>query len=339
MPSRSRAPWVAAEGADGALPGLLQHGISFGMQTLDASPLVSEPDAARARPFAQARTRAPAKINLTLRVEGRRADGYHDLVSLVAFAGAADLLALDAAAPFGLASAGPTAAAAGPEGDNLIIKAANALAREVEGLKRGEFKLLKRLPVAAGLGGGSADAAAALRLLAQFNGLAPDDPRLFAAARATGADVPVCLDPRARIMAGVGDRLSAPLALPLLPAVLVNCRVAVPTADVFRTLGLRAGEALPGPAHPRELPADREALIAWLKALPNDLEPPACAVAPVIREVLDLLAGQPEARLVRMSGSGATVFALTDSCRTAAALARRMAALHPGWWVRPTVLR
>lgn len=283
--------------------------------------------------------KAPAKINLTLRVLGRRPDGYHDLVSLVAFAGTGDLLALTPDLPLGVTVCGPTAADAGPDAENLVLKAAAALAREVPGARLGAFRLVKRLPVAAGLGGGSSDAAAALRLLAGLNGLAAGDPRLGAAARATGADVPVCLDPRARIMSGVGHDLSEPVVLPLLPAVLVNCRVAVPTADVFRALGLRAGEPLQGPEHPPHVPGETAALRDVLAGLPNDLEPPARAVAPAIDAVMAHLSAAPEARLVRMSGSGATVFALTDSCRTAAVLAQRVVAAHPGWWVRPTVLR
>lgn len=281
--------------------------------------------------------KAPAKVNLTLRVTGRRADGYHDLVSLVAFAGAGDLLSLAPGAALGLEVMGPMADQTGPDGDNLVLKAAHAFADLVPGARLGTFRLVKRLPVAAGLGGGSSDAATALRLLASLNGLALADPRLLAIARAIGADVPVCLEPRARLMRGIGDELSAPLRLPALPAVLVNCRVSVPTAQVFRALGLKAGEALPGPAHPFEGPPVDD-LLAWLASLPNDLEPPARAVAPQIEDALDLLAAAPEARLVRMSGSGATVFALTDSCRTAAALTRKVAAARPDWWVRPTVL-
>jgi len=283
--------------------------------------------------------RAPAKLNLTLRVKERRADGYHDLESVVAFAGAADLLALAPGPQLALDAEGPTAGAAGPEADNLVLKAARALAERVAGLRLGRFRLVKRLPVAAGLGGGSTDAAAALRLLAELNGLSPDDPRLAAAAAATGSDVPVCLDPRARVMTGRGEVLSAPLDLPLLPAVLVNCGVAVPTAPVFGALALAPGEGLAGPAHPPVLPRDFEALLAVLRTLPNDLEPPACALAPEIGGVIATLAAAPEARLVRMSGSGATVFALTDTCRTAAALAKRVARAHPSWWVRSTILR
>lgn len=283
--------------------------------------------------------RAPAKLNLTLRVKGRRPDGYHDLESVVAFAGAADLLELVPGPDLALDVAGPTAGTAGPEVDNLVLKAARALAERVEGLRLGRFRLLKRLPVAAGLGGGSADAAAALRLLAGRNDLSLDDPRLAEAAAATGSDVPVCLDPRARMMRGRGDVLSPPLDLPRLPAVLVNCGVAVPTAPVFRGLALAPGETLAGPEHPPALPRDPEALLAVLRGLPNDLEAPACALAPQIVSVIAALAAAPEARLVRMSGSGATVFALTDTCRTAAALAKRVALAHPSWWVRPTILR
>lgn len=283
--------------------------------------------------------RAPAKINLTLRVLGRRADGFHDLASLVAFAGIGDLLTLEPGPRLSLAVAGPTAASSGPAADNLVLRAAQAFAAAVPGARLGAFRLVKRLPVAAGLGGGSSDAAAALRLLCACNGLAPDDPRVGAAAAGVGSDVPVCLNPRARMMEGVGERLSSPLALPPLPAVLVNGGVPVPTADVFRGLGLRAGEALPGPPHPAVPPADRGRLMAFLSALPNDLEPPARVVAPPVAAVMELLAAQDGVRLVRMSGSGGTVFALADSCRAAVAVARAVSRQRPGWWVRSTILR
>ncbi|HXW23379.1 MAG TPA: 4-(cytidine 5'-diphospho)-2-C-methyl-D-erythritol kinase, partial [Xanthobacteraceae bacterium] len=159
-------------------------------------------------PFAES---APAKVNLTLRVLGRRPDGYHELESLVAFARVRDRLALAPGGTLALDVSGPFAAAAGNVADNLVLTAARALAGRIDGLALGRFTLVKELPVAAGLGGGSADAAAALRLLARANGLAPDDARLSAAARATGADVPVCLDPRPRVMRGIGEILSAPL--------------------------------------------------------------------------------------------------------------------------------
>ena len=157
---------------------------------------------------------ARAKINLTLRVNGRRADGYHDLESLVVFADLADTLAFEAADVTMLDVTGPYAAASGATADNLVLKAYRALAANIAGLKGGRFILDKQLPVAAGIGGGSADAAAALRHLARGNGIAFDDARLMLAALRTGADVPVCLASRACIMTGVGERLSPPLRLP-----------------------------------------------------------------------------------------------------------------------------
>jgi 4-diphosphocytidyl-2-C-methyl-D-erythritol kinase len=282
--------------------------------------------------------RAPAKVNLTLRVVGRRADGYHDLESLVVFAAVGDTLTLAPARVLTLDVGGPTGRASGAIADNLVLKAAQALAQRVAGLKLGRFALSKRLPVAAGLGGGSADAAAALRLLARANRLAPDDPRLLEAARATGADVPVCLDPRPRVMRGIGDVLSAPLDLPRLPAVLVNPRVAVPTKAVFERLAApRIGRAA-APVRQMDVPSDRAALIALLRGEPNDLERPAIAVAPAIAAVLAALQGLAGCRLARMSGSGATCFGLFESARAAAAGARALRERHPDWWVRPTSL-
>ncbi|WP_197028209.1 4-(cytidine 5'-diphospho)-2-C-methyl-D-erythritol kinase [Bosea sp. 117] len=283
--------------------------------------------------------RAPAKVNLTLRVLGRRADGYHDLMSLVAFAGTADRLTLQPGRSLSLEVAGEGAAAAGPEADNLVLKAARALIAHVPGLAAGHFRLEKRLPVAAGLGGGSSDAAAALRLLARLNGLALDDPRLVEAAAAVGSDVPVCLGARASLMGGRGERVE-PLALPRFGAVLVNPRIGVPTAEVFGLLALKPGEALPGPAHPDAagFAADRSGLVAQLAGLTNDLEAPARRLAPVLAEVEAALAATPGVRLVRMSGSGATMFALYDDCRAAGRAAKLLRARHSGWWVRSTVL-
>ena len=176
---------------------------------------------------------APAKVNLTLRVLGRRADGYHELESLVAFAEVGDRLSFAPGGELALTVRGPNAAQAGEGADNLVLKAAQALAARVAGIGLGAFDLDKRLPVAAGLGGGSADAAAALRLLARANNIPADDGRLYDAARVTGADVPVCLDPRPRLMRGIGEILSAPLKLPALPVVLANPGVALPTKSVF----------------------------------------------------------------------------------------------------------
>jgi 4-diphosphocytidyl-2-C-methyl-D-erythritol kinase len=277
---------------------------------------------------------APAKINLTLRVLGRRADGYHELESLVAFSGLADTLTLQPGGEPALAIAGPFAAASGRMEENLVLKAYSALRERVAGLKAGRFALEKNIPVAAGLGGGSADAAAALRLLARFNDLALDDPRLASAARAIGADVSVCLDPRTRIMRGVGHELSAPLDLPQLTALLVNPGVALATRDVFAKFA--AGHASQKPIG--NVPDKPDAAISFLASYENDLTQAAIACAPAVAEVIDRLRVVPGARLVRMSGSGATCFALFASVAEAAALARQLQSERKDWWVCPTTL-
>ena len=282
---------------------------------------------------------APAKVNLTLRVVGRRANGYHDIESLVAFADVGDALTFAPASDLTLTVRGPTAAAAGNTADNLVLKAARALAERVDGLKLGRFTLSKRLPVAAGLGGGSADAAAALRLLARANRMTRDDPRLMAAARATGADVPVCLDPRPRFMRGIGEILSEPLDLPRLPAVLVNPAVAVATRDVFAALALEPARKVGASSSCWPIGGQQcAALLAALADDRNDLETPAIKIAPVIADLLAELRRVPCCRLARMSGSGATCFALFDTRRAASAGAQKLRGRHPAWWVRATAL-
>jgi 4-diphosphocytidyl-2-C-methyl-D-erythritol kinase len=285
--------------------------------------------------------RAPAKINLTLRVVGRRADGYHELESLVVFAGVGDALTFTRARALALTVDGPTAAASGSVDDNLVLKAARALAERVEGLKLGRFTLTKRLPVAAGIGGGSSDAAAALRLLARANRIAIDDPRVLDAARATGADVPVCVDPRPRMMRGIGEILSEAMVLPTLPAVLVNPRVAVPTKDVFAALRAHLDAGKGGAAGPIFESRPRWKAKELIEALAddrNDLESPAIKIAPVVAEVLADLRALRGSRLARMSGSGATCFGLFATAPSAAAAARALRGKHPGWWVRATKL-
>lgn len=277
---------------------------------------------------------APAKINLTLRVLGRRADGYHELESLVAFAGLADGLSLIPDQRDGLEVSGPFAAACGPEDGNLVLKALRALRERVPGLTGGRFRLEKNLPVAAGIGGGSSDAAAALRLLARLDGLSLGDPKLAAAALAAGADVPVCLDPCARIMRGVGERLSDAIAMPTLPAVLVNPRVPLATRDVFAALGRGQGDGPPLGA----VPAEPDAFLGLLESHGNDLTKPAIACAPAVAEVLAALRALPGVRLARMSGSGPTCFALFASPDEAAAAGRRLAAGRKDWWVHATVI-
>jgi 4-diphosphocytidyl-2-C-methyl-D-erythritol kinase len=284
-----------------------------------------------------------AKVNLSLRVVGRRVDGYHDLESVVAFADCADRLALEPGGELKLVTTGPLAAACGDTADNLVIKAATLLAKAVPGLKLGAFALEKVLPVAAGIGGGSADAAAALRLLARLNGLSFDDPRLQQVALATGADVPVCLASRACDMTGVGEQL-LPLKLPDMPCVMVNPRVAVATRDVFEALGLRNGELLVGPTDVIESPAwpDAGATIAdWVDVLAtvaNDLEAPAMRIEPVIGDVLEALHTSPGVQLARMSGSGATCFAIFGEASEAHAAAEQIRRRHPAWWVHEGTL-
>jgi 4-diphosphocytidyl-2-C-methyl-D-erythritol kinase len=314
-------------------------------------------------------TLAPAKINLTLRILGRRADGFHELESLVAFAPFGDRLTFRPGEPLDLKVSGPMAAGAGPPADNLVLRVVRALAARIEGLQLGRFALVKRLPSGAGLGGGSADAAAALRLIASTNHVDLADARIHEAAGATGADIPVCLDPRPRIMRGIGEILSAPMVLPKLGVLIVHPGFAMPTAPVFKALGLAPGERfvvrarafrLPlsrkavAPSHPplegegrpfndppfvREgFNATPEALLAWLASEGNDLEPAAISIAPPIADVLSAIAGLAGCRLARMSGSGSACFGLFDSARAASAAARRLAAAHPSWWVRAGLL-
>ncbi|MFT4097114.1 MAG: 4-(cytidine 5'-diphospho)-2-C-methyl-D-erythritol kinase [Rhodoblastus sp.] len=284
--------------------------------------------------------RAPAKINLTLHVQGRRADGYHELQSLVAFAGVCDHLTLTPGDTLALAVSGPTAQAAGENDDNLVLRAARNLSARVEGLKVGAFALTKYLPVAAGVGGGSSDAAAALRLLARLNGMALHDARLIDAARATGADVPVCLDPAARMMTGAGETLGAKLSLPPLPAVLVNPRIPVETRAVFAELGLKPGQSYGFGKHPViETSGSADALLSALKKGRNDLEDPAGVLAREIVAVLAVLGAARGAKLARMSGSGATCFAIFGDRHQAARAARVIRRDHPNWWTRATLLR
>jgi 4-diphosphocytidyl-2-C-methyl-D-erythritol kinase len=284
-----------------------------------------------------------AKVNLTLRVVGRRVDGYHDLESVVAFADCADRLGLTPGPELKLTTTGPLAQACGESSDNLVFKAAQLLGERVPDLKLGDFILDKVLPVAAGIGGGSADAAAALRLLARANGLAIDDARLIEVAKLTGADVPVCLNSRACVMTGVGETL-LPLALPKMPCVMVNPRVPVATRDVFAALGLRNGELLVGATDVIEATGWPEAGTSigdWVEALSagsNDLEAPAMRVQPVIGDVLSALGDADGAGLVRMSGSGATCFAIFENGADALRASQKIQLDHPQWWVHAGAL-
>ena len=275
------------------------------------------------------RETAPAKINLNLRVVGRRADGYHDLESLVAFADLGDELTLTPGSKTALEISGPFAKDCGAPGDNLVLKAASAL-----GLPAGRFTLDKRIPVAAGLGGGSADAAAALRLIARANNVALDDRQLMDAAVACGADVPVCLQSKPRIIRGLGEQLASLLALPKLHAILVNPGVPLRTVDVFASF--RGDEPSNMPVD--NVPLERRALLAWLAARGNCLTRAAVARVPAITGVFDAIGALSGCRLVRMSGSGATCFGLFDDDAAAIAAANELAKSRENWWICPVTL-
>ena len=279
--------------------------------------------------------RSPAKINLALAVTGRRADGYHLLDSIVAFAELHDIVTVTPSATAGLALSvdGPFAASLSGEvaADNLIARAWRAFGTSgIEGLS---VRLTKRIPVAAGLGGGSADAAAMLFALDRLGGgSAGGAGRLAAMAASVGADVPVCLASHGVRMGGIGEHL-APLALPSLPVVLVNPRCACPTAAVFRAHGGRLGPALTEPP----ATADAAAWIGWLSRHGrNDLTEAAAVALPAVAEVLTALEAHAGGAPVGLSGSGATGFAVLADDRSAERLRDSLAAAHPGWWCHAT---
>ncbi|ODT13470.1 MAG: 4-(cytidine 5'-diphospho)-2-C-methyl-D-erythritol kinase [Kaistia sp. SCN 65-12] len=280
---------------------------------------------------------APAKINLALHVTGRRADGYHTLDSLVVFAAIGDTIeavpAPDAATP-ALAIRGPFAAGLQADPDNLVLRAARAYAAHGGAIAGLDLRLDKQLPVASGIGGGSADAAATLRLLARIAPLpAPATDPCAAIAPTLGADVPMCLRSTPLRATGIGEELQPVAGLPRLPMVLVNPRVAVSTPAVFRALARCDNPGLP--ALPATF-ADVAALAAWLETTRNDLEAPATALIPEIAEAHAAMAAAEGCLLARMSGSGATVFGLFPDDAGATRAASGLAAAHPGWWVAAT---
>lgn len=272
---------------------------------------------------------AAAKLNLSLHVTGRRADGYHLLDSLVAFADVGDMVRAEAADITSLTVTGPQGAGLTAGDDNLVLRAA----RLVPGA-RARITLDKVLPVASGIGGGSADAAATLRALCGLYGVPLPSA---SAVLGLGADVPVCLEGRACRMTGVGEGVT-PLAQPLPPVavVLVNPGVAVATPAVFQALDRRDN-----PPMPSALPALRDlpALVAFLRQTRNDLEPAAIRLAPVIAQAGSALAAQPGCALARMSGSGATCFGLFQDAAQAEAAAAALRLAQPGWWIATATLR
>jgi 4-diphosphocytidyl-2-C-methyl-D-erythritol kinase len=271
---------------------------------------------------------APAKVNLFLHVGKKRPDGFHDLESLVVFARAGDALSFAPADDLSLAIKGPFAAGLSAGEDNLVLKAGRALAAAAGCAKGARIALTKNLPVASGIGGGSSDAAAALRGLNALwgTGLTDDDLRRIGAE--LGSDIPVCVRPEPAWMAGRGEKVAMLSGIPALALVLVNPGVGVPTGKVFGALTARRGTGLPPPGPM----ADGGALIAYLQTTANDLEAPARGLAPAIGEVLDALAAAPGALIARMSGSGATCFALFGSDAEAKAAAAAISAAHPLWW-------
>ena len=278
---------------------------------------------------------AAAKVNLFLHVGAPGADGFHPICSLMAFADAGDRLAAAEAEALACRVRGAFADQLAGEGDNLVLRAARALVAEARTpLPPIGLTLDKRLPVAAGLGGGSSDAGAALRLLRSAWGLTLTDTQLEAVAAGLGADGAACLWGRPVLAQGRGEQLSPAPGLPLIDAVLVNPRVAVSTAEVYRRFDAAAAF---GDVAPPDLPdafESVEELAGWLALTRNDLEAPAVAAAPQVGDVLATLADEPEALIARMSGSGATCFALCAGDLEAEGLAERIEAMRPGWWVR-----
>jgi 4-diphosphocytidyl-2-C-methyl-D-erythritol kinase len=273
---------------------------------------------------------APAKVNLTLRVTGRRPDGYHQLDSLVVFAGVGDRLTVRPAAGLSLTVTGPFGGGLAGDGDNLVLRAACRLAEEAGIEPQGALTLEKNLPVASGIGGGSSDAAATLRLLGHVWGVGLPADVIDRLALGLGADVPVCLARRAARMAGIGEVLSPVPAVPPLGLVLVNPGVACPTAAIFRARAEAGAGFSPADAVPVGGWSTAQTLAQALAASGNDLEAPALAVAPVIGGVLAAIAGQADCLLARMSGSGATCFGLFPD--TARAVRAAEAMTGKGWW-------
>lgn len=282
-------------------------------------------------------TLAPAKVNLFLHVGPPGADGYHPLASLVAFADIGDMVSVAPSERLSLTVTGPFGAALSGEGDNLVLRALRALGGATGGGDPAlAVTLDKRLPIAAGLGGGSSDAGAALRLARDLVAPDLDDATLAGIAASVGADGAMCLFARPAWAEGRGDRLTPEPALPSLFAVLVNPGVPSPTGAVYRALDA-------GPPHPADRPAPpadwrAPAVIGWLAGLRNDLESPAVALQPLIGQTLAAVRAAPGVDLARMSGSGATVFGLCASFGAATAAAAALSRDHPGWWVQVTTL-
>jgi len=272
---------------------------------------------------------APAKLNLYLHVTGLRYDGYHELDSLVAFADIHDTIEVRPSAALSLKIEGPFRVPLGDPADNIVLRAARALA-EAAGIEpTARIALTKRLPVAAGIGGGSADAAAAIRALCVLWSVRPQAEDLATMALALGADVPVCLAGKPAFVGGIGEELTPAPRLPEVPLVLVNPLRPLSTPAVF---GAREG-LFGKPARFDETPFDAAVLARLLAERGNDLTEAAVSLVPDVATVLMALENVPGTLLARMSGSGATCFALYKDETAAARAAAVIAAANPGWWV------
>jgi 4-diphosphocytidyl-2-C-methyl-D-erythritol kinase len=278
---------------------------------------------------------APAKVNLYLHVGAAAADGLHPISSLMVFADVGDELSVRSADALGLEISGPFAEGLGGGDDNLVMRAAKAMLAHVDGPRPSfHLRLNKALPLAAGLGGGSSDAGAALRLLRETLKIDLTDAELEAIAGELGSDGPACLFARSVIAEGRGERLSPAPGFPVLDAVLVNPRVASPTGPVYRgfdEIGAAGGADRPALPDAFETAAE---MAGFLRDCRNDLEAPAVRLTPQIGEVLETLRDEPETLLGRLSGSGATCFALCAGDIEAEGLAERLELMRPDWWVR-----
>jgi 4-diphosphocytidyl-2-C-methyl-D-erythritol kinase len=284
------------------------------------------------------RSAAPAKLNLTLGVIGRRADGYHLLDSLVAFTDYGDTIEVAPADTLMLAIDGPFAGALGVDGeDNLVLRAARLLAASYGVPGGASIRLIKRLPVASGIGGGSSDAAATLKALAALWGIEASPAELATLGLNLGADIPVCLHGTTARLQGIGERVTPLPSLPAAPIVLVNPGVAVATPAVFRRLNGRFTAASGDDPFSHPVP-DLYALAALLRRYENDLAAPAIELAPVIEQALARLRAAPNCLLARMSGSGATCFGLFESMVAAESTAASIRHDTPHWWCVATRL-
>ena len=275
---------------------------------------------------------ARAKINLYLHVTGKRSDGYHLLDSLVVFADYGDTLTVELDSKLSLEISGPFSTGLPLINDNLVLKAARLLQENAAVEKGAKIKLVKNLPVAAGIGGGSSDAALALQLLNKLWGAKLSEKQLAELGLSLGADVPVCLYGKPTIMCGIGEQLSAVSDIPAFYIILVNCNIEVSTADVFRQLEMRSAAA-PSFALKDGKSAD---FFFALRGMNNDLQASASRIAPVIKSVIAEIAGQKGCQVARMSGSGATVFGLFETAESVRKAAESIQSRHPDWWVRAT---